>query len=239
MFGHGQRLRGQRPCFWLPPVDGLGGAPGEQSGPQRAVGGGQAGERLVAQLFAEGDPGRVGEAFHGQGDLADQAGVARRARSAGRLSQRAAAGGKVEAAQLGQAKAAQESAPVRRVVVRHGAKRARVEGGGVFPGEVRHRFLRGQFGPAGRQGGLPDRQRLEQVLRDDRRRCTRAPPEMIGHAGVGDKPGCRWQFQQRGVANKVMAETPPAGRRDDPGGGRLVKDGQHGRDVALRDCRDR
>ena len=46
---------------------------------------------------------------------------------------------------------------------------------------------------------------------------------MIGHPRVGREPGGRRQFRERGVADEVIAEPPPAVCGDDPGRHRLVQ----------------
>ena len=232
-FGHGQRLRGQRRGLRFPVVAGLGGPLREQSCPQRTVSGGQAGQGLVAQLPAGGKPGRVGETFHGQGNLADQHRVAGRTRGVGCLPQRAGGGGQVEAAQLRHAQSAQQAAPVRRALDCRGAQCAIVKPGRVLPGKVGHGVGRGPLSPPHRQSGVPGGQGLQQVMRDHRRDGIRAAPQIAGHPGVSGEPVSRRKFQQRGLADEVMAELPPAAGSDQPTGGSLVKTGQHGTHITL------
>jgi len=185
------------------------------------------------KLFAGGQPGRVGETLHGQGNLADQHRVPGRTGGAGRLPQRAGGGGQVEAAQLRHAQSAQQPAPVRRALAGRGAQRAIVEPGRVLPGQVGQGGGRGPLSPPRRHSGVPGRQGLQQVMRDHRRDGIRAAPQIAGHPGVGGEPAGRRKFQQRGLADEVIAEPPPAAGSDQPGGGGLVQAGQHGTCIAL------
>ena len=92
---------------------------------------------------------------------------------------------------------------------------------------------RGPLSPPHRQDGVPSGQGLQQVVRDHRRDGIRAAPQMAAHPGVGGEPVSRRKFQQRGLADEVMAESPSAAGSDEPSGGGLVKAGQHGTDIAL------